>query len=81
MSEVLTLEDFSLAKALKLYPTLKEQLLVDNGLTEKQEEEKQPLLCQQQQLFNYNRPLDKDFMSCSRRLSALSTAASTPAVM
>lgn len=50
MSEVLTLEDFSLAKALKLYPTLKEQLLVDNGLTEKQEEEKQPLLCQQQQL-------------------------------
>lgn len=40
MSEVLTLEDFSLAKALKLYPTLKEQLLVDNGLIEKQEEEK-----------------------------------------
>lgn len=50
MSEVLTLEDFSLAKALKLYPTLKEQLLVDNGLIEKQVETppKQPLLCQQQ---------------------------------
>lgn len=37
MSEVLTLEDFSLAKARKLYPTLKEQLLENNGLTENEE--------------------------------------------
>lgn len=36
MREVLTLEDFSLAKAPKLYPTLKEQLPEDNGPVEKQ---------------------------------------------
>jgi len=35
MREVLTLEDFSLAKAPKLYPTLKEQLSEDNSPTEK----------------------------------------------
>lgn len=36
MREVLTLGDFSLAKAPKLYPTLKEQLPQDNGPIEKE---------------------------------------------
>lgn len=36
MREVLTLEDFSLAKSPKLYPTLKVQLRGDNGPTGKQ---------------------------------------------
>lgn len=39
MREVLTLEDFSLAKAPKLYPTLKEQLPEDNGPIETQKKD------------------------------------------
>ena len=37
MREVLTRGDFSLARATKLYPTLKEQLPEDNGPREKQQ--------------------------------------------
>lgn len=39
MREVLTLEDFSLAKAGKLYPTLKEQLPEDEGPNEEKAKE------------------------------------------
>lgn len=43
MREVLTLEDFSLAKSPKLYPTLKEQLREDNGPIEKAKKRKKCL--------------------------------------
>lgn len=73
MREVLTLGDFSLARAAKLYPTLKEQLPEDNGPNEKQQNYLSSASSSNFSflpLINYNRPVDGGFISRSTDLSS-----------